>query len=125
VVGRVSRPSLYCSFCGGSQHDVRKLIAGPGVYICNACVELAGGVMSSGQTAATRFGLLRAMPFPAAQVSCSFCGKPPGRVTTQAVLWPEPARDPSPPPSLCSECLQLCREIIEEDLGPRPAGPST
>jgi hypothetical protein len=31
---------LYCSFCGKSQHDVRKLIAGPSVYICDECVEL-------------------------------------------------------------------------------------
>ena len=31
---------LHCSFCGKSQHDVRKLIAGPGVYICDKCVEL-------------------------------------------------------------------------------------
>lgn len=113
------------SYQVAAERNVRKLIAGPGVYICDACVELAGGVISSGQAAATRFGPLRAVPFPAAQVSCSFCGKPPGRVTTQAVLWPEPASDPSPPPSLCSECLQLCREIIDEELGPGPAGPST
>src|SRR5262245_462656 len=32
--------TLYCSFCGKSQHDVRKLIAGPAVYICDECVEL-------------------------------------------------------------------------------------
>ena len=32
--------TLYCSFCGKSQHEVRKLIAGPGVYICDECVEL-------------------------------------------------------------------------------------
>ena len=31
---------LYCSFCGKSQHDVRKLIAGPAVYICDECAEL-------------------------------------------------------------------------------------
>ena len=31
---------LYCSFCGKSQHEVRKLIAGPSVYICDECVEL-------------------------------------------------------------------------------------
>jgi len=31
---------LRCSFCGKSQHDVRKLIAGPGVYVCDACVEV-------------------------------------------------------------------------------------
>src|SRR5262245_60536784 len=32
--------TLYCSFCGKSQHEVRKLIAGPTVYICDECVEL-------------------------------------------------------------------------------------
>jgi len=32
--------TLYCSFCGKSQHEVRKLIAGPTVYICDGCVEL-------------------------------------------------------------------------------------
>ena len=31
---------LYCSFCGKNQNEVRKLIAGPSVYICNECVEL-------------------------------------------------------------------------------------
>jgi len=31
---------LYCSFCGKSQHEVRKLIAGPSVYICDECVDL-------------------------------------------------------------------------------------
>lgn len=34
------RPTLYCSFCGKSQHDVRKLIAGPNVFACNECAEL-------------------------------------------------------------------------------------
>jgi hypothetical protein len=33
-------PTLYCSFCSKSQHDVRQLIAGPGVYICDECVVL-------------------------------------------------------------------------------------
>ena len=32
--------TLYCSFCGKSQHEVKKLIAGPTVFICNECVEL-------------------------------------------------------------------------------------
>ncbi len=35
-----SKNTLYCSFCGKSQHEVRKLIAGPSVFICNECVEL-------------------------------------------------------------------------------------
>src|SRR5271155_1684710 len=35
-----SKNTLYCSFCGKSQHEVRKLIAGPTVFICDECVEL-------------------------------------------------------------------------------------
>jgi len=38
--GNESKNTLYCSFCGKSQHEVRKLIAGPTVFICDECVEL-------------------------------------------------------------------------------------
>src|SRR5579863_5059610 len=38
--GSDSKNALFCSFCGKSQHELRKLIAGPTVYICNECVEL-------------------------------------------------------------------------------------
>ena len=38
--GGDSKNNLYCSFCGKSQHEVRKLIAGPTVFICDECVEL-------------------------------------------------------------------------------------
>jgi len=40
VSGTDSKNTLYCSFCGKSQHEVRKLIAGPTVFICDECVEL-------------------------------------------------------------------------------------
>src|SRR5258708_2453368 len=40
VGGSDSKNTLYCSFCGKSQHEVRKLIAGPTVFICDECVEL-------------------------------------------------------------------------------------
>ena len=36
---------LYCSFCGKSQHEVRKLIAGPSVYVCDECVELCNEII--------------------------------------------------------------------------------
>lgn len=39
------KETLYCSFCGKSQFDVKKLIAGPNVYICNECVELCTDVV--------------------------------------------------------------------------------
>ena len=40
-----ARSTLYCSFCGKSQHDVKKLIAGPNVFICNECVELCADII--------------------------------------------------------------------------------
>jgi hypothetical protein len=40
VTGSDPKNTLYCSFCGKSQHEVRKLIAGPSVFICDECVEL-------------------------------------------------------------------------------------
>ncbi len=41
-----SKNTLYCSFCGKSQRDVRKLIAGPTVFICDECVELCTDIIS-------------------------------------------------------------------------------
>jgi len=38
-------PIKYCSFCGKSQHEVAKLIAGSGAYICDGCITLCGGIM--------------------------------------------------------------------------------
>ena len=40
-----SRQTLYCSFCGKSQHDVKKLIAGPDVYVCDECVALCNDII--------------------------------------------------------------------------------
>lgn len=43
--GRNDGKLLYCSFCGKSQHEVRKLIAGPSVFICDECVELCNDII--------------------------------------------------------------------------------
>jgi hypothetical protein len=50
--------TLFCSFCGKSQHDVKKLIAGPGVYICDECVELCTDIVSDQDLFWTVFSLL-------------------------------------------------------------------
>src|SRR5438105_2731212 len=42
---------LYCSFCGKSQHEVRKLIAGPSVFICDECIELCNDIIREEGTA--------------------------------------------------------------------------
>jgi ATP-dependent Clp protease ATP-binding subunit ClpX len=57
-----SEKLLYCSFCGKSQHEVRKLIAGPSVFICDECIELCNDIIrdetqADVQTGAAKSGL--------------------------------------------------------------------
>ncbi len=40
--------TIHCSFCGKAQHTVKMLVAGPGVFICDECVELCRGIMAGG-----------------------------------------------------------------------------
>jgi len=42
--------SLTCTFCRKSEHEVKKLVAGPGVYICDACIEIAHSIVSETPT---------------------------------------------------------------------------
>ncbi|MDQ1314630.1 MAG: ATP-dependent Clp protease ATP-binding subunit ClpX [Pseudomonadota bacterium] len=56
---------LYCSFCGKSQHEVRKLIAGPSVFICDECVELCNDIIREEiQQAGTQKGASSDLPTP-------------------------------------------------------------
>ena len=43
--GAAGEKVLYCSFCGKSQHEVKKLIAGPSVFICDECIELCNDII--------------------------------------------------------------------------------
>ena len=81
---------LRCSFCGRAQQQVAKLIAGPGVYICNGCVTLARS----------------REPLPAPGRTCSFCGTwspQADRVTGHGSV------------AICQECLDLCDQVITEE----------
>jgi len=44
-----SEKLLYCSFCGKSQHEVKKLIAGPSVFICDECIDLCNDIIRDEQ----------------------------------------------------------------------------
>ncbi len=56
--------SLHCNFCGKSQKEVKKLIAGPGVYICDECIELCNDIIFEDATKATVKGVLDNVPKP-------------------------------------------------------------
>ena len=55
---------LYCSFCGKSQHEVRKLIAGPSVFICDECVDLCNDIIREEVQEAENKGSSDALPTP-------------------------------------------------------------
>ena len=61
--GSDSKNTLYCSFCGKSQHEVRKLIAGPTVFICDECVELCMDIIRE-ETKATSLKSTDGVPTP-------------------------------------------------------------
>ena len=55
---------LYCSFCGKSQHEVRKLIAGPSVFICDECVELCNDIIREEVSEAAHSSESSKLPVP-------------------------------------------------------------
>lgn len=55
---------LHCSFCGKSATEVKKLIAGPDVYICNECVDKCHGILTDGAPGKTKAGAPKTPPTP-------------------------------------------------------------
>jgi hypothetical protein len=113
---RPADAGLTCSFCGTSQYEVRKLIAGPGVYICDACVDLVQGVLSTGSVTNTRLGPVHAVTDQDGRVRCRFCDKHRDQVAGMAAMPADPGGEASGPAAICDECLSLCIEIIAEEL---------
>jgi len=110
-----------CSFCGAAQRQVRRLVAGPGVFICERCVDLADEVVAEGEARSNRWTRLAPEREPAAR--CSFCGKRRQDVTGMVAAPDRPAigkfgrkRQARRYPGVreCSECLDLCHEIMAE-----------
>jgi hypothetical protein len=118
---RPRRGELACSFCGKSQKEARKLIAGPGlVAICDTCATKAGQVLATGQVGATPLSAIKPLAKPAtadvpgdpaAATKCSFCGK--GRYQVDGIAMAAGTATASV--CICAECLALCHEIINDD----------
>jgi hypothetical protein len=95
---------IRCSFCNVSQTDTKKLIAGPGVYICEGCVAAAGDVVATATPAkGPRQVVLR--PAITEDHPCSFCGK--AATSVRQLAKGGRAR-------ICDECVQLCSDIVAE-----------
>jgi ATP-dependent protease Clp ATPase subunit len=97
---------LSCTFCGRDQKHVKKLIVGAGVYICDGCADVAQVVLDPADDPGSIAGIMRKVSQDAAQ-PCSFCGK--GSQQVPAMAATGKAR-------ICTECVDLCHEIIEEEL---------
>ncbi len=86
---------LYCSFCGKSQHEVRKLIAGPSVFICDECVDLCNDIIREEVQEAQAESSAHKLPSPK-EISgiCDWsraCKKGSGRSGVQPLQAFEPA----------------------------------
>jgi hypothetical protein len=104
---------LHCSFCGKHQHEVRKLIAGPTVYICDECVKLCNEIIAG---EAKRAEPAPEQPAPPKGegiaktdnlLCCSFCGKSQREVKNLIA---------GPTVYICDECIGLCNDIIAEEI---------
>ena len=98
---------LSCSFCGKNQKQVKKLIAGPHVYICDGCLGRAHAVIAEpGRTASTPIATIEQVSDEAGAEQCSFCEKPRHQVAAMASTGDK---------RICDECLGLCDEIVREE----------
>jgi hypothetical protein len=109
VRGRLGRARCKCSFCGREGLDVDHLVAGPGVFICDRCVQDTTELdaREPTQTPSTRLTLVADLA-----AVCGFCGKSADEVE-RLVAGPDAL--------ICNECLTLCREIHCEEGNPPPA----
>src|SRR5512133_2249771 len=89
-----------CTWCGRPPSEVEKLIAGPKVYICGSCVEGAERTARARADATPFTGTTKR----STGQRCAFCGK---RAARDRALGNAPAGD------VCSECLRVCREILD------------
>lgn len=83
---RPGNTRLVCTFCGKGEPLVNKIIAGPGVYICDQCVDLCNEILD-GTKATEHSSKLNLAPGQSADlIKCSFCGKKQNQVVTGQII---------------------------------------
>jgi ATP-dependent protease Clp ATPase subunit len=99
---------LTCSFCGNSQDNVKQLVAGPAVFICDGCIALCNRILKGESSGEREIGAARTGVQEKSardQAKCSFCKKAQDKVT-QLITGPGV--------SVCNKCIGICNEILAE-----------
>lgn len=98
---------MRCSFCNAPKREVVRMVAGPGVCICDACVGLAAAVASGAEAKAVRRAalIIRASDEPHA---CQFCRKMPAVVDGNQMVKGGRGR-------ICGACLQRCAGVLADE----------
>ena len=97
---RTVRPDAICTWCGRPPSEVAKLVAGPRVYICEACIADAERAASEGETTGS-FSLTTRVSI---RRRCSFCSRTAGKA--RPVLTAAAGH-------VCGACLLMCRQIVD------------
>jgi ClpX C4-type zinc finger len=97
-----------CTFCDKGQKFVKKLIAGPGVFICDLCVTACSKIFDGIPPRELSNVLKLAASEQADTLKCSFCGK------KHNLLAPHISRGTKA--NICAACIDLCNEILHYEL---------
>lgn len=104
--GMTSHSSWFCSFCSAAQSDTNKLVAGPGVWICERCIASATPIATKRAPNLEDSNRFRLAAPSDHDLHCNFCGRKLRRVAS-LVSGGSPTRN------ICLDCLGLCNEVID------------
>jgi ATP-dependent Clp protease ATP-binding subunit ClpX len=100
VFGLRTEPSHGCSFCGKASKDVAKLVAGPGVHICDGCIAAATTALKNEASTFQRLSVT-------ARKRCSFCGSRKRGLSLATAGGHQ----------ICGKCTEIAEEIIRTHAG--------
>ncbi|MEN3281009.1 MAG: hypothetical protein V7607_2149 [Solirubrobacteraceae bacterium] len=108
-----------CAFCGREDIDAGRVIGGPGLFICERCVDLAGEVLAEGRRRSDERATIASVSGTDAKARCGFCGKRRSQVDGMAEAPMRPpvgkgAQRRRPGVRICTACVLLCGEILAE-----------
>jgi hypothetical protein len=109
-----------CSFCGIDGAHASRVIAGPGIFICDRCVQLATEVLEAAEGRRNERTSLVCLRATDGRARCGFCGRRRADADAMAEAPSRPRsgklRGRRPGVRICAACVELCREIVAEEI---------